>query len=258
VAFKSFTVAGCVLPRNTGRETVLSSQITLLAVSAASIGFFHTLLGPDHYLPFVMMSSARKWSRVRTLWITALCGIGHVGSSVVLGAIGIALGIGITRLEIFESFRGNLAAWVLIAFGLVYFAWGLRRAIRNKPHQHHHLHLGGLEHSHSHTHTEDHAHVHDRPAKSITPWVLFTIFVLGPCEPLIPLLMYPAARTSVSGIVLVAGIFSVVTVGTMLSVVLLSSYGISLLPMAKVERYTHAIAGATILACGAAIQFLGL
>ena len=236
----------------------MSNQITLLAVSAASIGFLHTLFGPDHYLPFVMMGRARNWSSARTFWITLVCGIGHVGGSIVLGTIGIALGIGITRLEIFESVRGNLAAWVLIAFGLVYFAWGLRQAIRNKPHEHHHLHLGGVKHSHSHVHTDDHAHVHDQQAKSITPWVLFTIFVLGPCEPLIPLLMYPAAETSLGGIVLVAAVFSVATIGTMLAVVMLASHGISFLPMAKLERYTHAIAGATIFACGAAIQFLGL
>ena len=237
----------------------MSHQLTLLAVSAASIGFFHTLLGPDHYLPFIMMGRARQWSRAKTFWVTAICGIGHVGGSIVLGTIGIALGIGITRLEIFESVRGSLAAWVLIAFGLVYFAWGLRRAIRNKPHEHHHLHDGGLKHTHTHVHTDDHTHVHDtQPAKSITPWVLFTIFVLGPCEPLIPLLMYPAAKTSLSGVILVAAVFAVATIGTMLGVVILSSYGIRLLPMAKVERYTHAIAGATIFGCGAAIQFLGL
>ena len=236
----------------------MSGQITLLAVTAASIGFFHTLLGPDHYLPFVMMGRARNWSRARTFWITLACGIGHVGGSIVLGAIGIALGIGITRLEIFESVRGNLAAWVLIAFGLVYFAWGLRRAIRNKPHEHKHLHVDGLTHNHTHVHSDDHSHVHDKPAKSITPWVLFTIFVLGPCEPLIPLLMYPAANTNLGGVVLVAAVFGVVTVGTMLSVVMLASYGIKFIPVARIERYTHAIAGATIFACGAAIQFLGL
>ncbi|HOD34406.1 MAG TPA: hypothetical protein PLR20_01590 [Syntrophales bacterium] len=38
------------------------------------------------------------------------------------------------------------------------------------------------------------------PAASLgffhTPWVLFTIFVLGPSEPLIPVLMFPAARNA--------------------------------------------------------------
>ena len=34
----------------------------LLLGTAAFIGFFHTLPAPDHYLPFVVMGKARKWS----------------------------------------------------------------------------------------------------------------------------------------------------------------------------------------------------
>jgi nickel/cobalt transporter (NicO) family protein len=44
----------------------------------------------------------------------------------------------------------------------------------------------------------------------------------------------------------------------MLGVVLVSAYGISFVRIAKLDRYTHAMAGATILLCGVAIQFLGL
>jgi len=44
----------------------------------------------------------------------------------------------------------------------------------------------------------------------------------------------------------------------MLGVVLLSRAGVSFLPLARIERFTHAIAGATICLCGLAIQFLGL
>ena len=97
----------------------------------------------------------------KTLWITVLCGVGHVGSSVLLGFIGIALGMAVTKLVVVESFRGNLAAWALIAFGLVYFVWGMRRAWKNKPHQHSHFHADGHTHIHTHVHTEEHAHVHE-------------------------------------------------------------------------------------------------
>ena len=45
-------------------------DIGLLVLTAASIGFVHTLLGPDHYLPFVAMGAARRWSTRKTLWIT--------------------------------------------------------------------------------------------------------------------------------------------------------------------------------------------
>lgn len=236
----------------------MSYETTALMITAASIGFLHTLFGPDHYLPFIVMSTARNWSLTKTMTITILCGVGHVLSSVVLGFVGIALGIAVTKLEVIEGTRGEIAAWAFIAFGFFYMVWGIHRAIKNKPHTHIHIHEDGSEHNHEHSHAEAHAHLHNKAKPSMTPWILFTIFVLGPCEPLIPLLMYPAATKSTIGVFLVAGVFSIVTISTMLSVVLLSYFGISFLPMKKLERYVHALAGATICLSGCAIQFLGL
>ncbi len=92
----------------------------------------------------------------------------------------------------------------------------------------------------------------------MTPWIIFTIFILGPCEPFIPLLMYPAARGSVWDVVLVTAAFTAVTMVTMMAVVLISAFGVSFLPVNKLERYSHAIAGVTMFLCGASIQFLGL
>lgn len=210
--------------------------MTVLLVSAASIGFFHTLFGPDHYLPFIVMGKARKWSMLKVTLITVAAGIAHVGSSIVLGLLGVAFGIAINSIEMFESVRGSVAAWMLIAFGLVYFVWGVKRAIKG----HAHVHIDAGE------------------KKDITPWVLFTIFIFGPCEPLIPLLMYPAAKHSVTGVILVSAIFGSITVATMLSIVLLSLSGINIIKLHKMERYGHAFAGGIVLFSGLAIQFLGL
>lgn len=238
---------------------MISYELMILVGTAAFIGFVHTLFGPDHYLPFIVMGKARRWPIFKTLWITFLCGVGHVGSSVLLGLVGIALGIAVTKLADIESFRGNLAAWALIAFGLVYFVWGMRRAWKNKPHKHIHAHADGQVHVHTHQHTHEHAHVHEKEnSGNITPWVLFTIFVLGPCEPLIPLLMYPAAKENLSGLLLVTLTFGAITILTMMSIVWVSSWGLNRLPMKTMERYTHALAGASICLCGLAIQFLGL
>ena len=77
----------------------MNTEIMILCGTAATLGLVHTLLGPDHYLPFVVMSRARKWSAVRTAWITFACGLGHVLSSVVLGLVGIAFGIAVMKLE---------------------------------------------------------------------------------------------------------------------------------------------------------------
>ena len=237
----------------------MSSELSLLTLTAAWIAFFHTVVGPDHYLPFIVMSQSGRWSMAKTTWITLLCGVGHVLSSVVLGVAGVALGIAVAKLEAIESVRGDLAAWALTAFGLVYFVWGVRRAYRNRPHSHGHAHLDGHAHAHEHVHTRAHTHAHAAEgAKNMTPWVLFTIFVFGPCEPLIPLVMYPAARHSPAGVVLVTAVFGAITIATMLSFVLAAVYSGRAIPVGKLERYSHALAGAAIFLCGVSIQCLGL
>jgi nickel/cobalt exporter len=229
--------------------------MTLLLTSAAAIAFVHTVLGPDHYVPFIALSKARDWPFVKTTWITVLCGLGHVLGSVVLGFIGIFAGLALHKLEITESIRGDVAAWLVIAFGLVYGVWGVNRAVRNKPHTHLHAHANGTEHQHLHSHRESHSHVHAADARNITPWILFTIFVFGPCEPLIPLLMYPAATNSVLSVVAVAVLFSVITIATMTALVLMGTFGLSFLPLKPLARFSHAIAGVTILLCGVAMHF---
>ncbi len=238
----------------------MTNEIFVLAGTAASIGFIHTVLGPDHYLPFIVISRARRWTLARTLFISFLCGLGHVLSSVVIGIIGIALGIAVFHLEGIESFRGGLAAWLLIGFGLAYSVWGLHRAVRKRSHKHPHPHTAGLEHEHTHTHEKaSHAHVHDEKARTnITPWILFTIFVFGPCEPLIPLLMYPAAKQNIGGVILVTAAFGVITITTMLVIIAAAWWGASFIRLGPLEKYAHAIAGAMIFISGLSVQFLGL
>jgi sulfite exporter TauE/SafE len=235
----------------------MAAELWPLAGAAFTIGCVHTLLGPDHYLPFVAMSRAGSWSTRKTLIITWLCGLGHVGSSVLLGLLGIALGLAVDRLEGFEESRGAWAARLLIGFGLAYLAWGVVRAVRNRPHSHLHAHADGVVHSHSHHHHAEHAHVHPAAAKpeALTPWILFTIFFFGPCEPLIPLVMFSASEKSVWGVVLVTLLFTLATLVTMTVMVRLMIGGFSLLKLSSWGRYGHAMAGGIVLACGLAVKF---
>lgn len=258
----------------------MTADLTLLLMTAASIGFVHTLLGPDHYLPFVALSKARGWSVSRTSAITAACGVGHVLSSILIGAVGIAAGAAVERLVGIEAWRGDVAAWLLFGFGLAYLAWGIKRALRGESHSHAHVHADGTRHTHSHDHRlAPHVHPHaatavaegqgsvsytpvkpGRVAALATPWTLFIIFVFGPCEPLIPVLMYPAAHANWLAVAAVCLAFGLATLATMLSVVLLLRRGLDALGTRAhgMERWSHAIAGATLSACAAAIIFLGL
>jgi len=236
----------------------VTSETVLLAGTAATIGLVHTVFGPDHYVPFIALSKARKWGVAKTTLITLLCGLGHILSSVILGFAGIALGAAVFSIQAIESFRGEITAWFLIVFGFTYFIWGIHRALRSLRHEHKHVHQNDEVHSHSHNHIADHSHVHIEKSGSITPWVLFIIFIFGPCEPLIPLVMYPAAKHNMMSVTLVTTAFGLTTIGTMLALVLASYYGLSKITIPRLERYSHALAGLAILVCGGAVKFLGL
>lgn len=239
-----------------------------LLVTAAAIGVVHTVLGPDHYVPFVALARSREWSLRRTWAVTALCGVGHVVGSIALGLLGIAFGWAAGRLLHVEKLRGALAGWLLLGFGLAYLAWGLRQGVRKRTHSHVHVHAGGEVHLHGHDHRGAHAHPHRAEEGALLvrraslrrwlgPWTLFVVFVLGPCEPLIPILMLPAATGRRLGVLAVAGVFAAATILTMLVVVTIGAVGLSRLPSSSLERWSNALAGAALALCGAAVT-LGL
>ena len=227
-----------------------------LLLAAAGVALIHTLLGPDHYLPFIMLARARHWSRRRTAFITTLCGLGHVASSLLLGGIGIGLGLAVSRIEDLDGGRGSLAAWGLAAFGLAYAVWGVRKGVRRAHGLEAHTHGGNV-----HLHTggdHDHRHAQTRHSVDTTFWTLFAIFVLGPCEPLIPLFILPASRGDWLLAVTTAAVFAVVTVVTMVAVTLLGLAGLRPVALAPLARWDHALAGSVIALSGLAIVYLGL
>ena len=259
---------------------------TVLITTAASVGIIHTILAIDHYLPFAVLSRAEKWSLAKTVRVVLICGSGHVLASVTLGLLGILLG---TQLSFFikvEEYRSEIAKWLLIAFGAIYMLIGIRKAVRNLPHKHFFTgkkttaHHHGEEHEHEYEHEDDHDHDHDHehehdheddhdhdheegPQKgkskknviSRSYWPLFVVMVFGPCEFLIPLFLYPAAEYGAFAVAVVAIVFSICTVATMVVCTLVSLKGINMIPMKKLERYSHALTGLIIFLCGIAVYF---
>ena len=214
------------------------------------------------------LGRAEGWPLRKALLWTGICGVGHVLSSVVLGAVGMAAGVAISSLEAVEGSRGNLAGLALLGFGALYFGWGLWRGLRGKAHSHAHVHADGSVHTHDHHHdheAEEPGHGaadHDDTRHSVrhrrTVWALFIIFVLGPCEPLIPLVMVPASRHSVAGVALVCLAYGAATLLVMLGMVTAGYLGTRVVRLRFMERYAHALAGLAILASGLAINLLGL
>lgn len=238
----------------------MSVATTVLPASAAGIGVLHALLGPDHYLPFAALSAARGWSTPRTLLVTGVCGLAHVAASVMLAAASGALGWSATRLAGLDESRGTLAAWLLLAFGVIYAWRALASAARMQPHAHEHVHADGTCHAHLHHHLGEHLHPHAvAPGDTgFTAWTLFIIFLFGPCEPLVPLLLAPAAVRDAPATLGVLAAFTVATLCCMLAVVYALRAGLLRAVRGAWGRHAHVGAGVSVALCGIAMLVFGL
>jgi sulfite exporter TauE/SafE len=232
----------------------MQSEMEILMIAAVSIACLHTITGPDHYLPFIALSKSRGWSFSKTLGWTIICGCGHVWSSVLLGLGGAAIGWSLSKVNWMENIRGGIAGWVMLLFGFIYGVWGLYRAYKNNPHKHFDLQDDGSVYVYQHKHGEA---VAPQDRHKVTPWVMFIIFILGPCEPMIPLLYFPAAKNSWSGMIILIAVYTLVTLLTMITMVILGYWGLAFVKTEKLERYVHALGGLTIFICGAGMLFLG-
>ena len=232
----------------------MNIELTTLVFSAVTISCLHTATGPDHYLPFIVLSRSRKWTMSKTMMWTAICGLGHILSSVVIGLISVVLGWQFSKLEMFQDVRGNISGWCLLFFGAAYLMWGLRQVYLNRPHKHFDVYETGDIYVYEHREGQI---ISPQDRTKVTPWVLFAIFVMGPSEPLVPLLFYSGTQRSSFHIALLIGVFAVFTVLTMAAMVVMGTYGYSLFKTDKMEKYVPAISGAVVTMCGIGMVFFG-
>lgn len=215
---------------------MMIATLSALWLTALLTAVIHTIMGPDHYLPFIAIGKSRGYSLKKTLLWTFICGIGHIASALLIALVFIYFSQWLSRENFIwlEDNRSNIAAYTLIGLGAAYLLWALRH---RWCHKHHH----------------DHRHLPEIDGKqSISVWVLFIIFVLGPCEALLPILTAASVFGS-AAVVSSTVIFSVATIGTMMLAVALGILGINALRFKRLEAYAHEIAGGTIMACGVAI-----
>lgn len=218
-------------------ELAAGSTLSAIWLAAFLTAVIHTIMGPDHYLPFVAIAKSRGYSLKKTLLWTFFCGIGHIASALVIAILFIYFShwLSAENFAWVEENRGDIAAYALIGLGAAYLLWALR-------HRWLHRHERGI-----------HRHLPEPDGKkSITVWVLFIIFVLGPCEALLPILT-ASSVLGVSAVVSSTMIFSVATIATMMLAVTLGILGINALRFNRLEAYAHEIAGGAIMACGLAI-----
>jgi sulfite exporter TauE/SafE len=233
-----------------------NATLALLGTTAV-VAITHALLGIDHSLPFIALGRSRQWSLGYTIVVTTLCGIGHVASSVAIGGVGSLLGANLDSLMWVESTRGVVAAILLIGFGLAYTAWAVRNTFRDETQSHVHTHIDGTEYENLSLYHGDHLRLQS-PGASVTPWALFIVFLFGPCEPLIPLMIAPAIAGSWMLLVAVVVTFGVLTVLVMGLTVTIGYRLLDVVPRHRFRRMADAVTGLLVAASGVGVLFLGL
>jgi nickel/cobalt exporter len=230
----------------------------VLITAAASTAAVHTLV-PDHWLPFVMMGRARKWSLLKASWFAGLSALLHVAASLALGALALGAGMGIAsamgeRLHV-------LTGILLCAFGIAYSVWSWKSG------GHRHFHGSGelqadSDNGHSHGAQDGHPVCGDAPRgyrgrdrkapgdmEKASAYSLVAIVGIHPCVLALPILFASAPLGSVR-IGAVAATYAVCTVTAMIVVTIVGLTAARQIRLGFLEKYGDLLTGAIILAVG--------
>lgn len=236
-----------------------SAMLTTVAATGFTVAFFHAAI-PTHWLPFVLVSRARGWSRTKTLSVSALAGLGHVALTSLLG-----LAIAWFGFQLDEH-MGALFPWIaggiLLAIGLFYF-W---RQWRGSGVMHHHV-RGALHHpsercGHEHDHSHWDAELKDSQlvvAKS-GDWAaisgLFVMLTLSPCEGFLPVYL-SGVQFGWRGFLVLTLILAVATLAGMMIFTWLTLVGLEKFEVKNFERYEAGLLGALFCLLGGLLIVLG-
>jgi nickel/cobalt transporter (NicO) family protein len=130
----------------------------LLVAAVAAVGILHTIV-PDHWLPITLLARQRGWSKRETAVAALRAGVGHVLSTLAIGAAVWLAGVAVAaRFGHLVDIASSLA---LVGFGgwIALSAWQELRP--SHPHRHGH----DRRHPHRHGDGPVHSH-HDAAARS--------------------------------------------------------------------------------------------
>ena len=189
--------------------------------------FLHAAL-PTHWLPFVLVGRAQRWSAGRVLTAVAAAGLAHIASTAVVGALIVAAGLALDQW--IEGLLPHLSAVLLFLFGAFYLA----RATLRRP-----------------------ATVEGPPIETAEPAVsdraaflgLVAMMAIAPGEVLLPIYLSSAAEGP-GVLALLTGVFAVGTVLGMAVFTALAGAGASILRMERWARYEGAVLGVALIGLG--------
>lgn len=204
-----------------------SSLLVSLLLGGFVTAFLHAAL-PTHWLPFVLVGRAQRWSLATTLWSVLAAGLAHIAVTAVVGGLIVAAGLALDRWV--AGVLPWLSAGLLFVLGLFYLA----RATVRKP-----LPAQGPE-------LETPEPIVSQAAAF---WGLVAVMAASPGEVLLPLYL----STAEEGLMVLALLTVVLAVGTVLGMAVfttLARAGASILRLERWARYEGAILGLALIGLG--------
>ena len=233
----------------------VSATAPALIAAAGGVGFGHAIL-PDHWVPLAVIGRTRRYSLPRVARLSGVAGVAHVLVSILLG--GLIIAVGLQFRSTVESVQSTVIGGLLILTG-VGFAW---LELTGRGHGHSHDHAG---HAHSHDHDHPgHAHDHanhaahpDDHADRRDPHGLASVIVpfgaaASPDLTILPVFL--AATTA--GIAAAIGalvVFSAVTIGTIVGLTLLGTFGGYQIQGQWLERWGNVFTAFVLVLIGALV-----
>lgn len=191
--------------------------------------FLHAAL-PTHWLPFVLVGRAQRWTLGKTLTAVATAGLAHIASTAILGGLLVAAGLALDQW--IAGLMPHLSALLLFGFGSFYLIRAtLRRPAPVTP-TGHVLELAEPTVSHA-----------------AAFWGLVAMLAISPGEVLLPIYL-SSAQEGVAALGLLTVAFAVGTVAGMGVFTLLARAGASMLRLERWARYEGAILGLALLGLG--------
>jgi nickel/cobalt transporter (NicO) family protein len=198
-----------------------------LIVGALALSVVHAAI-PNHWIPLVAISRSEKWSVGQTRRITALAGLAHTASTVLIGIL-----VGLLGHKLFihyASITEIAGRFILIALGIVYILLDLRG-------RHHHHHSDNPEST----------------SKGLSNTAIITSLAasmfFSPCLE-IEAYYFTAGTHGWTGIMAVSLVYIVVTVLGMLILVELGIKGAARLRSRFLEHHEKLIAGIVLILMG--------
>lgn len=203
------------------------SLLVSLLLGGLVTAFLHAAL-PTHWLPFVLVGRAQRWSLATTLWSVLAAGLAHIAVTAVVGGVIVAAGLAL------DQWVAGVLPWVsaglLFVLGLFY----LTRAALMKP-----VLASGPE--------------LETPAPTVSQaaafWGLVAVMAASPGEVLLPLYLSSAGE----GLMVLALLTVFLAVGTVLGMAVfttLARAGASILKLERWARYEGAILGLALIGLG--------